>query len=113
MREATELRSDRRQFVRAALPMTVTVNGVSLKGRDLSLGGMCLIDIDDPFTESEMVKVAINWRDVRLEFVIDTMPVHYDRDTRVQSFKFLSLSKMQASLISLLMHREGDGSESH
>lgn len=98
--------SERRQFARALLPMTVTVDGTLHKGRDLSLGGMSLFDIRRPLVGRQMVKVAINWRDIRVEFVVEAEPVRNDIEENVQTFKFVGLTKMQASLISLIMHRD-------
>ena len=104
--EARALGSERRQFSRSVLPMTVTIDGREYKGHDLSLGGMCLFGIRRPFVENVMARVSINRRDVRIDFVVEVVPIKYEAEETLQSFKFLGLSKMQASVISLLMHPE-------
>lgn len=107
--EARALGNERRQFSRSVLPMTVTIEGREYKGHDLSLGGMCLFGIFRPFTENVMARVSINRRDVRIDFVVEAAPVKYEVEETLQSFRFLGLSKMQASVISLLMHPDEFG----
>lgn len=97
---------ERRQFVRALLPMTVAIDGRYFKGHDLSLGGMCLVDVHAPVSREELARVAVDRRDTRVEFVIDTVSVDYDPADKVQRFKFMALSKVQAGIISLLVHHE-------
>lgn len=104
--ESLHSAGERRQFARALLPMTVTLEGHEYKGYDLSLGGMSLVDIDRPLEDDGWARVSINRRDVRIDFVVEVVPVSHDAKHHLQRFRFLSLTKMQASIISLLMHAE-------
>lgn len=104
--ESLHSAGERRQFARALLPMTVTLEGREYKGYDLSLGGMSLVDVNRTVGDDAWARVSINRRDVRIDFVVEVMPIGHDDGNQLQRFRFLSLTKMQASIISLLMHGE-------
>lgn len=90
-----------RQFVRIQMPAKVEHNGKLHGIRDLSTGGIAILDVEGSVQKGAIlpIKLLLPFQDFTLDINIDAQVQNYDEADRAIGARFTNLSKQQVSLL--------------
>ena len=90
-----------RQFVRIQMPAKVEHNGKLHGIRDLSTGGIAILDAEGSFQKGAIlpIKLLLPFQDFTLDINIDAQVQNFDEADHAVGARFTNLSKQQISLL--------------
>jgi len=93
------LATERRRFIRVALPSEVTLDGIAHPVRDLSLGGIGLVRGVPRRVEGGLALVTIRHPGFRFEFSVHVRRVLHGNPLRATGLEFLDLTPEQSCVL--------------
>lgn len=90
-----------RQYVRVRLPAKVTLNGDTYALRDLSSGGLAIVDVKGSFEKGQVLSLdlALPFQDFTLDSQLEAQVQNYDASAKTVGVRFINLTKQQISLL--------------
>lgn len=90
-----------RQFVRIRLPAKALVEGEVYALRDLSAGGLAILDIEKKYNKGAVlsIELILPFGDFTLDIRLEAQVQNYDAAEKVLGARFVNLSKQQVSLL--------------
>jgi alginate biosynthesis protein Alg44 len=90
-----------RQFVRIRMPAKVGMNGEIYALRDLSSGGLAVLDVDGTFEKGKVVsmELILPFNDFTLDVQLEAQIQNFDAPNKTIGARFINLSKQQISLL--------------
>jgi alginate biosynthesis protein Alg44 len=90
-----------RQFVRIQMPAKAELNGASYAVRDLSSGGIGLLDVDGAYKKGQTVDLTLTlpFGDFELDVRLEGQVQNHDAKTRILGCRFTNLTTRQVSLL--------------
>lgn len=90
-----------RQFVRIQMPAKAELNGSEYAVRDLSSGGIGLLDVTGDYRKGQTLEIVLNlpFNDFALDVRLEGQVQNFDSKTKVLGCRFTNLTTRQISLL--------------